>query len=168
MLNKRQKSREQPESHSRLLRQAAPNGAQASKEGHHLVSQDEVYRRAPNVMHMPEVVSKVTQNSISFTAEQRPRKHQHNLIQPSATTNSTVPAISPAGGLDRKSREGGTNQNASETQYSDLGSSYKSGHVSGAPDHSHFKGGSSFSKKASAQSQAQYQLDQQRTAQVLR
>ena len=82
MLNKRQKSREQPESHSRLLRQAAPNASKQSKDGPHLVSQEEVYRRGHNVMHMPEVVSKVTQNSISFSSEQRPRK-QSSLHQQS-------------------------------------------------------------------------------------
>lgn len=56
------------------MRQAAQNGGNGGggqAPGHHLVSQDEVYRRAGpgNVMHMPDVVSKVTQNSINFSLE---------------------------------------------------------------------------------------------------
>ena len=39
------------------------------------ISHSDVYNRSnSNVTHMPDVVTKVTQNSMSFTAEQRPRK----------------------------------------------------------------------------------------------
>ena len=55
---------------------------------------------------MPDVVTKVTQNSMSFTAEQKPRKQSSNQNSSSVNggvggislTNSTVtsvPAISP-------------------------------------------------------------------------
>ena len=69
-----------------------------------------------------------------------------------------MPGLGPAGNHGfpgGKGRDGGPNHNGSETQYSDLGSSYKSGLVSGGADHSHFMGGGGFSKKTSAQPQLQ-------------
>ena len=67
---------------------------------------------------------------------------------------TAVPAISPAGnqGVVRHSREGGGP--GGETQYSDLGSSYKSGVVSG-PDSAHLMGGNNLGKMAVGSAQMQ-------------
>ena len=99
--------------------------------------------------HMPDVVTKVTQNSMSFTAEQKPRKQSSNQAASSSAggvgislTNSTVtsvPAISPgapsailhSGGKDQTGGLPGSSSDIQQLgmtkQHTDLGSSYKSG-----------------------------------------
>ena len=53
MLNQRQKSREE-------------GSKERAGGGHQSIAHEELYRRGSNVTHMPDVVTKVTQNSMSF------------------------------------------------------------------------------------------------------
>ena len=111
---------------------------------------------------MPDVVQKVASNSMSFTADVRPRNKPHSQFKPApgsqalSSAMTAVPAIGQAGisqSIVRNSREQGptfsNGATGGEVQYSDLGSSYKSGIASGSHDtSSHLKGGggSSLSK----------------------
>ena len=70
LLNKRQISRENDTNNSRLLKQSQqhPNSKHSNQSAGQ-VDESPYIRSCSNVTHMPDVVTKVTQNSMSFTAE---------------------------------------------------------------------------------------------------